>query len=253
MSYADAEEQQTQEGFRSWDEALSILGPVAGRRVLDLGCGIGTFTARLAAAGAHAIGVDADPQLIARARALHPGIRFEPSDVRMLRRADFGPIDGAWSAFVAAFFGDLTDVLRSWSNCLDERGWLALVEIDDLLGHEPMDPSTRAEIDNFYATARAAGGYDFLAGRKLASALRDAGLVIERQSVLPDRELSFTGPASADVEAAWRRRFARMKGLRAHVGDAAAMRIEGAVLAALRSAEHTSRASVRMVVARRGG
>lgn len=43
--------------------------PLAGRRVLDAGCGTGHFSARAAAAGARVVSLDIGPRLVARARA----------------------------------------------------------------------------------------------------------------------------------------------------------------------------------------
>jgi SAM-dependent methyltransferase len=48
----------------------------SGERVLDVGCGDGTFTARIAAAGAHAIGVEVAQAAVRRARARHPQLDF---------------------------------------------------------------------------------------------------------------------------------------------------------------------------------
>jgi SAM-dependent methyltransferase len=48
---------------------LDLLAPRAGERILDLGCGDGTLTARIAAAGAAVVAVDAAPDMVAAARA----------------------------------------------------------------------------------------------------------------------------------------------------------------------------------------
>jgi SAM-dependent methyltransferase len=47
---------------------LELLAPAAGQRILDLGCGDGVLTAKIVAAGATVVAVDAGPDMIAAAR-----------------------------------------------------------------------------------------------------------------------------------------------------------------------------------------
>ncbi len=51
---------------------LACLGPLAGQRVLDLGCGGGAFSAVVARAGAAVVGLDYAADGIAHGRARHP-------------------------------------------------------------------------------------------------------------------------------------------------------------------------------------
>ena len=70
---------------------LRAVGPVRGLRVLDLGCGQGYFTRKLAARGASVIGLDWSAGMIARARAQEArhrlGIEFRILDARRVGSA----------------------------------------------------------------------------------------------------------------------------------------------------------------------
>jgi trans-aconitate methyltransferase len=61
---------------------LELLDAKSGERVLDLGCGTGHLTARIAEAGAQAVGVDRSPEMIRHAKKKYPSLRFEVMDAR---------------------------------------------------------------------------------------------------------------------------------------------------------------------------
>jgi SAM-dependent methyltransferase len=239
-----------QERWRRWDEALSLLPLERGHRVLDVGCGVGQIAARLRERGADVVGLDSNDELLAAARALHPHLRFEKADIRDIDSERFGLFDGLWASFVTAYFPDVEPVLTSWSKCLRPGAWLAIVEMDDLLGHEPLEPRFRSPLARFYEEARRSGRYDFEGGRALASAARSAGMSILHEGVLADDELSFDGAAPPEVLAAWRDRLARMGGLKTFLG-AQFDDFERAFVAALGDESHHSRTRVVFVVARR--
>jgi trans-aconitate 2-methyltransferase len=71
---------------------FELLAPRPGERILDLGCGTGHLTAKIAEAGAEAVGIDAAEDMIARARASYPDLRFE-----VARGEDFS-LDGQFDA-----------------------------------------------------------------------------------------------------------------------------------------------------------
>jgi 2-polyprenyl-3-methyl-5-hydroxy-6-metoxy-1,4-benzoquinol methylase len=104
-----------------------LLGEVsAGVRVLDLGCGAGWFTARLAAVGALPIGIDVARAAIERARTEHPGLDF-----RLVRIGEPLPIednafDVVWASEVIEHVADTARWLSEVRRVLVPRGRLLL-------------------------------------------------------------------------------------------------------------------------------
>jgi 2-polyprenyl-3-methyl-5-hydroxy-6-metoxy-1,4-benzoquinol methylase len=61
---------------------LELLPPVAGSRILDVACGQGRLTRRLARAGATAVGLDLSAAMLDKARAgVCEGIEYVRADV----------------------------------------------------------------------------------------------------------------------------------------------------------------------------
>ncbi|MGA2847689.1 MAG: class I SAM-dependent methyltransferase [Terracidiphilus sp.] len=65
---------------------LEWLAAQQGERILDLGCGDGQLTQRIAASGAHVVGVDASAEMVAAARAR--GIAADQAGAEALPYAD---------------------------------------------------------------------------------------------------------------------------------------------------------------------
>ena len=55
---------------------VDLLGPKPGERILDLGCGTGQLTQKIADCGAEVVGFDSSPEMIGQARQNFPNIRF---------------------------------------------------------------------------------------------------------------------------------------------------------------------------------
>jgi trans-aconitate methyltransferase len=59
---------------------VDLLDPQPDERVIDLGCGTGTFTAQIAERGSEVLGIDAKPEMIAKAAAGYPQLKFAVGD-----------------------------------------------------------------------------------------------------------------------------------------------------------------------------
>ena len=235
------EEYRGQLAWRDWEGALSQCPLVSGQAVLDLGCGPGDVSGLLAARGLSVTGVDENAELLMAARERYPACRFEQQDLGQLKLSP-NSFDGIWCSFTAAYFTDFAETLANWCSLLKERAWVCVIEMDDLLGHEPLSAMTRERIEMFYAEARAAQRYDFRAGAALSLAVETAGFQSAAVE-LTDLELAFHGPALPEVLEAWRARLARMKGLKHFLG-AEFQAFSEEFLRCLSSSKHRSRSRV---------
>ena len=115
------------------EEALRLYPPVPGQRVLDLGCGFGDTTQRIAALlgpGGEAVGVDAAPRFIEDARreaaeASVANARFDVADVQFDDLG--GPYDLAFSRFGTMFFANPVAALRNVRAALAPGARLVMV------------------------------------------------------------------------------------------------------------------------------
>ena len=74
-------------------DLVDLLEARPGDHVLDVGCGSGQLTARIAVSGADVVGVDNSPEMVDRAVRNYPELRFEVADVRDLPyRAEFDAV-----------------------------------------------------------------------------------------------------------------------------------------------------------------
>jgi SAM-dependent methyltransferase len=87
---------------------LELLAPKPGERILDLGCGDGVLTEKIAAAGASVVAVDAAPDMIAAARA---------------RGIDARVMDGQRLTFAGEFDAVLSNAALHWMS--DQEAVLA--------------------------------------------------------------------------------------------------------------------------------
>ncbi len=115
------------------EAALALFPPQAGQRVLDIGCGFGDTTQRIAGMvgpEGEAVGVDAAPKFIEASRkdAADAGVsnaRFETVDVQSGELG--GPYDMAFSRMGVMFFANPVQALRNVRGALKPGARLVAV------------------------------------------------------------------------------------------------------------------------------
>ena len=77
------------------EEMVELLAPRKGERILDLGCGTGHLTHRIAQSGARVTGLDKSAPMIEQARAAYPDLEFIQADAADFRSPT--PFDAVFS------------------------------------------------------------------------------------------------------------------------------------------------------------
>jgi trans-aconitate 2-methyltransferase len=116
-------------------ELLARIPHAQPRFVVDLGCGPGNSTELLVQRWpqAEVVGVDSSEQMLTRARATLPQLRFEHADVREFRASK--PIEVAFANAVLQWLPDHTQLLPALLRGLAPGGCLAVQMPDNW--HEP--------------------------------------------------------------------------------------------------------------------
>jgi trans-aconitate methyltransferase len=77
---ADLYKQQHAFVFQYGNNLLEWLAPQAGEKILDLGCGTGELTAKIAESGAQVTGIDSSATMIESAQKHYPNVTFKVAD-----------------------------------------------------------------------------------------------------------------------------------------------------------------------------
>lgn len=251
---AIVEEYRKQGDFRDWPKKLKPLLRFVKKPglVYDFGCGAGQVSELFHQIQAQVIGVDLSEELIAEASRICPSETFRVANLEDLRSypGEWPLADGIWGSFMAAYFPEdrLENALKSWKGLLKANGWICLIEIDGLFSaHGPMEAEWK---ERFIQADKSIPGYDAFMGGNMAHILQTSGFKIIHECLIDDIELSFDGPASDAVLAAWCSRLSRpgIRGALRKVFDD----VDGATgyfLSLLKSPDHLSGSKIKLVIA----
>ena len=236
--------------WRRWPELYADLGDISGTLVLDLGCGVGDQARDLSERGAQVLGIDANQDVIDHAsRRGIPGARFLCDDIRKLQEHELES-EGIWASFTAAYFPQFDQFLDCIDRVLKPAGWLAITEVDDLFGHEPLAQQWAALVERYYSKSLEERVYRFRSHDHVHEVLSRRGWRIEVDRKIDDDEFCFAGPADSDVINAWKSRLRSMMPRFVERFGTEAAGFDSAFLQCLASAAHRSRSHVWFILAR---
>jgi trans-aconitate methyltransferase len=99
---------------------IDMLAAKPGERILDLGCGTGQLTAKIADAGASVLGLDASPDMIGQARQNYPRLPFKLEDAAAMKfESEF---DAVFSNAALHWMLDAAAVARNIARALKPGG-----------------------------------------------------------------------------------------------------------------------------------
>jgi len=101
-------------------DLLPLLDPKPGERILDVGCGTGHLTSKIAESGAQVIGLDNSPDMVAQARQNYTQLRFVLADISTFRSND--RFDAVFSNAALHWITDAERVVTSVAHALKPSG-----------------------------------------------------------------------------------------------------------------------------------
>ena len=102
------------------ENVLELLSPQPDERILDLGCGTGQLTEKIALAGAEVLGIDRAASMIEKARQNYPQLQFAVADARDFQVEQ--PFDAVFSNAVLHWIPEVDAVIRCIYQALKPGG-----------------------------------------------------------------------------------------------------------------------------------
>lgn len=177
---------------------VELLDPKPGERILDLGCGTGQLTQKIAERGAEVTALDASPEMIGQARQNYPHLKFVLQDAaKMEFNGEFDAVFSNaalhWILDAATVAGGVARALKSGGRFVAEMGGKGnIAEIEAAIEKVLSRRGMKFERRTWYPSI---GEY--------AGLLEDSGLET-RIAVLFDRPTPLEGPAGMEN---WIRQF----------------------------------------------
>ena len=199
----DTELYEAQHGFvwKYGEELIQLLDPKPGERILDLGCGTGQLTQKIAERGVDVVGLDASPEMIGQARQNFPSLRFVLQDaVKMSFQEEF---DAIFSNAALHWMLDAPSVAKGIFRAL-RKGGRVVAELGGKGNIRQIEAATEAVLLRYLGDALPPRRTFFPAIGEYAGVLESCGLEV-RSAVLFDR---FTPLEGDDGMEQWLRQFA---------------------------------------------
>lgn len=102
------------------EDLLQLLNPKQQERILDLGCGTGQLTEKIATFGAVVMGIDNAPAMISKAKQNYPHLQFDVADARNFQVEQ--PLDAVFSNAALHWIKEPDAVIRSVHQALKPGG-----------------------------------------------------------------------------------------------------------------------------------
>jgi len=106
--------------FKFGEDLIHLLDPKPGERILDLGCGPGQLTAKIAEQGGNVVGLDASPEMIGQARQNYPQLKFVLEDAAHMKFV--GEFDAVFSNAALHWMLNASAVAKCISTALRPGG-----------------------------------------------------------------------------------------------------------------------------------
>jgi trans-aconitate methyltransferase len=168
---------------------LDLLNAQPGERILDVGCGPGQLTAKIAETGALVVGLDASPDMIGQARQNFPKLSFVLQSVASMRFEE--EFDAIFSNAALHWVLDAKAAANGMSRALRKGGRL----VAEFGGHgniQTIEQAIVATLARYLGTAVPSSSNYFPSIAEYAAVLENAGFEV-RSAELYDRPTPLEG------------------------------------------------------------